>query len=163
MLEHAGGYSPQDAKRVAEMLLPDVLPYDPRHDAAYPQNGRALTDDVADQFVALFTNGKVTDDKVGPHTDLLTAFPYLGPPQFVSRSCSKIEAKGSIGAGTAGNEPIAVHHRCITTGAFGATPRHRRRQQNRMVEPKLATGRVARRRIRLIGLLRKTPASAGFL
>ena len=80
VLEHAGGYSPQDAKRVAEMLLPDVLPYDPRHDAAYPQNGRALTDDVADQFVALFTNGKVTDDKVGPHTDLLTAFPYLGPP-----------------------------------------------------------------------------------
>jgi hypothetical protein len=27
------------------------------------------------------TNGKVTEDKVGPHRDLLTEFPYVGPPQ----------------------------------------------------------------------------------
>ncbi len=31
-------------------------------------------------FLALFTNGKVTEDKVGPHGDLLAEFPYLGPP-----------------------------------------------------------------------------------
>jgi hypothetical protein len=80
VLEHAGGYSPQDARRVAATLLPDVLPYDPARPAAYPDNGRTLTDDVADHFVTLFTNGKVTGDDVGPHADLLTGFPYLGPP-----------------------------------------------------------------------------------
>jgi hypothetical protein len=80
VLEHAGGYSPEDAKRVAGLLLPDILQYDPRRPAAYPENGRTLTDDVADHFVALFTNRKATTDNVGPHNDLLTEFPYLGPP-----------------------------------------------------------------------------------
>jgi Domain of unknown function (DUF4331) len=80
VLEHAGGYSAEDAKRVAGALLPDILPYDPRHPVGYPENGRTLTDDVADHFVTLFTNGKVTADGVGPHSDLLTEFPYLGPP-----------------------------------------------------------------------------------
>ena len=79
-LEHVGEYSPEDAKRVAQTLLPDVLPYDPRQPAAYPHNGRALTDDVADHFLAVFTNRKVPDDGLGPHTDLLSEFPYLGPP-----------------------------------------------------------------------------------
>ena len=80
VLEHAGGYSPDEAKRVAETLLPDVLPYDPAQPAAYPRNGRTLTDDVGDHFLTVFTNGKVTSDGVGPHTDLLTEFPYVGPP-----------------------------------------------------------------------------------
>jgi hypothetical protein len=80
VLEQVGGYPPEDAKRVAATLLPDVLPYDPRQPAAYPHNGRALTDDVADHFLALFTNRKVTDDGLGPHTDLLGEFPYLGSP-----------------------------------------------------------------------------------
>ena len=48
VLEHAGGYSSDEAKRVAGTLLPDVLRYDPSRPAAYPSNGRALTDDVAD-------------------------------------------------------------------------------------------------------------------
>ena len=80
VLEHAGGYAPDEAKRVAGTLLPDILPYDPTQSVGYPRNGRALTDDVADYFLALFTNGKVQGDDLGPHTDLLTAFPYLGPP-----------------------------------------------------------------------------------
>ena len=80
MLEHAGGYSPDDARRVARTLLPDVLAYDPGQPASYPENGRALTDDATDHFLAVFTNGQVTGDQVGPHTDLLTEFPYLGPP-----------------------------------------------------------------------------------
>jgi hypothetical protein len=79
-LEHVGGYSPEEAKRVAETLLPDILRYDPRRPVAYPANGRMLTDDVADPFMAILTNGKVTEDKVGPHDDLLPEFPYLGPP-----------------------------------------------------------------------------------
>ena len=80
VLEHAGGYSTEDARRVAEALLPDVLPYDPSEPAVYPQNGRTLMDDVADHFLALFTNGKVPDDGIGHHTDLLSEFPYVGPP-----------------------------------------------------------------------------------
>ncbi|MFL6416335.1 MAG: hypothetical protein ACJ74Y_11795, partial [Bryobacteraceae bacterium] len=79
-LEHTGGYSPQQAKRVAETLLPDILFYDPGRPASYPDNGRALSDDVMDVFVSLLTNGRLTQDNVGPHHDLLTEFPYLGPP-----------------------------------------------------------------------------------
>jgi hypothetical protein len=79
-LEHTGGYTPAEATRVAGTLLPDILHYDPTRPASYPDNGRALTDDVVDFFLGLLTNGKVTQDKVGPHKDLLTEFPYVGPP-----------------------------------------------------------------------------------
>jgi hypothetical protein len=54
--------------------------YDPKRPVAYPDNGRLLTDDVGDFNAAIFTNGKVTEDGVGPHDDLLPDFPYLGPP-----------------------------------------------------------------------------------
>jgi len=80
-LEHTGGYSQEEAKRVAGTLLPDVLRYDPSRPIGYPDNGRLLTDDVADPFMGVLTNGKVSDDKVGPHSDLLPEFPYLGPPR----------------------------------------------------------------------------------
>src|SRR5919202_2329324 len=79
-LEHTGGYSPEEAKQVAGTLLPDILRYDPARPVAYPDNGRMLTDDVADPFMAILTNGKVSEGKVGPHDDLLPEFPYLGPP-----------------------------------------------------------------------------------
>ena len=79
-LEHAGGYKPEEASRVAETLLPDLLRYDPTRPASFPDNGRALIDDVSDVFLGILTNGKVTEDKVGPHDDLLDQFPYLGPP-----------------------------------------------------------------------------------
>ena len=79
-LTHAGGYTGEEAIRVARTLLPDILPYDPRHPASFPQNGRTLTDDAADVFLSVLTNRRVTGDKVGPHGDLLNDFPYLGPP-----------------------------------------------------------------------------------
>jgi hypothetical protein len=79
-LEHAGAYTPEEARRVAETLLPDLLRYDPTRPASFPGNGRALTNDVSDTFLAILTNGKVTEDKVGPHGDLRAEFPYLGPP-----------------------------------------------------------------------------------
>ena len=79
-LQHAGGYTPQDANLVARRLLPDILPYDPKRPASFPDNGRTLTDDAVDVFLPILTNGKVTGDKVGPHSDLLGEFPYLGPP-----------------------------------------------------------------------------------
>ena len=36
--------------------------------------------DVVDVFLCMYTNGKVTEDKVGPHRDLVDEFPYVGPP-----------------------------------------------------------------------------------
>jgi hypothetical protein len=90
-LEHTGGYTPAEATRVAGTLLPDVLHFDPALPASYPENGRALTDDVVDFFLPLLTNGKVTADKVGPHKDLLTVFPYVGPPHK-ERSAQKVAA-----------------------------------------------------------------------
>src|SRR5260370_21215325 len=79
-LEHAGGYPSEEAKRVARTLLPDLLTYDPARPASFPDNGRTLTNDVQDFFLRILTNGKVTEDKVGPHGDLIAEFPYLGPP-----------------------------------------------------------------------------------
>jgi hypothetical protein len=79
-LEHAGGYTPAEALRVAGTLLPDVLSYDPTRPASFPVNGRTLTDDAADAFLAVLTNGRVTGDKVEAHSDLLAEFPYLAPP-----------------------------------------------------------------------------------
>jgi Domain of unknown function (DUF4331) len=79
-LEHTGGYSPDEARRVAETLLPDILPYDPTQTVAYPDNGRTLTDDPVDLLFAVMTNGRVTEDKAGPHADLLPEFPYVAPP-----------------------------------------------------------------------------------
>jgi hypothetical protein len=83
-LEHTGGYASEEARRVAGTLLPDVLCYDPTRPASFPGNGRTLTDDAADAFLAVLTNGRVTGDKVGPHIDLLAEFPYLGPPHNIS-------------------------------------------------------------------------------
>jgi len=79
-LEHTGGYAPEEARRAARTLLPDVLSYNPTRPASFPSNGRTLTDDAVDAFLAVLTDGKVTEDKVGPHGDLLSEFPYLGPP-----------------------------------------------------------------------------------
>ena len=82
-LEHTGGYSSEEAMQVAGRLLPDLLRYDPKHPASFPDNGRALIDDVSDLFLAILTNGKVTGDHVGPHDDFLDEFPYLGPPHII--------------------------------------------------------------------------------
>jgi hypothetical protein len=79
-LEHTGGYRPEDAKAVAKKLLLDILSYDHRERVRYPHNGRTLTDDVVDVFLAMYTNGRVTGDKVRAHGDLLDEFPYLGAP-----------------------------------------------------------------------------------
>jgi hypothetical protein len=84
-LEHAGGYTPEEARRVAGTLLPDVLSYDSTRPASFPVNGRTLTDDAADAFLAVLTNGRVTGDKVEAHSDLLAEFPYLGPPHDACR------------------------------------------------------------------------------
>ena len=47
--------------------------------------GLVETDDVVDVFLAMYTNGRGTADKVGLHGDLLDEFPYLGPPHDESK------------------------------------------------------------------------------
>jgi len=61
-------------------LLPVILHFNPNQPAAYPTNGRTLTDDVIDVFLPILTNGKIIRDNIGPHTDLLAAFAYVGQP-----------------------------------------------------------------------------------
>jgi hypothetical protein len=90
-LEHTGGYSGEGAKQAAGILLPDLLPYNPSKPASYPANGWIPTDDAIDVFLSILTNGKVTRDNVGPHTDLLTVFPYVGAPHK-SRSAERVAA-----------------------------------------------------------------------
>jgi hypothetical protein len=78
-LESLGGYSADHAKAIAEILLPDILTYNYNSSKGY-LNGRKLTDDVIDISLTIVTNGKLTSDGVGPHTDYLDHFPYLGKP-----------------------------------------------------------------------------------
>ena len=73
-------YDSATAGAIADVLLPDVLTYDVSTPAAGPLNGRALADDVIDVELGLTTNGVVTSDGVGAHTDYLSTFPYLGTP-----------------------------------------------------------------------------------
>ena len=66
---------------LATVLLPDVLNYDFSKATSYASlNGRRLQDDVIDISLSLVTGGALTTDNVGPHTDYLPRFPYLGTP-----------------------------------------------------------------------------------
>jgi hypothetical protein len=73
-------YGASTANAIANVLLPDMLTYTVGSHAVGPLNGRALGDDVIDTELGLTTNGCVTSDGVGPHTDYLSHFPYLGQP-----------------------------------------------------------------------------------
>ena len=77
------GHSSESAQETALTLLPDILDYDYSSAKGYP-NGRKLTDDIIDIQMTVLTNGRVTTDKVGPHQDLLTTFPYLGSPHPIT-------------------------------------------------------------------------------
>ncbi len=78
-LEALGGYTATQADGIAKILLPDVLTFDFSSSAGF-LNGRKLQDDVIDIELNLVTSGKVSGDGVGPHTDYLSDFPYLGNP-----------------------------------------------------------------------------------
>lgn len=80
VLGHLSGWEPDAARaELTATIVPDELRYDRSQPASYP-NGRTLTDDVTSARLAMITNGKVTSDNIGPHTDLLEEFPYLGEP-----------------------------------------------------------------------------------
>jgi hypothetical protein len=77
-LEHSGGYAPEEARQAAATLLPDLLSYDPTRPVSFPSNGRTLTDDAGDAFLAVFTNGKVTRIRLGLTTICLPSSPTWG-------------------------------------------------------------------------------------
>jgi hypothetical protein len=79
VLRDQGGYSPEEARAAAMIVLPDILRYDRTKPAAYP-NGRALTDDAFSARFAWLSQGKIGVQGLEPHDDLLAEFPYLGPP-----------------------------------------------------------------------------------
>jgi len=73
--------SPATLNAIAGIILPDVLPFDPANKVTNGvTNGRSLADDVIDNELPLVTNGLVTTDCVGPHTDYRSTFPFLGAP-----------------------------------------------------------------------------------
>lgn len=74
-------YTNAEAGGLADVLLPDTLPYDTTNAATNGVfNGRSPADDVIDTELHVVTRGAVSTDCVGPHTDYLSAFPYLGMP-----------------------------------------------------------------------------------
>jgi hypothetical protein len=92
-LDSEGAYSNAQAAALADVLIPDVLAYSRSSKLPAPLNGRALADDVIDVELNVTTggdplglfanrdaNGAVPSDGVGPHTDYLSSFPYLGRP-----------------------------------------------------------------------------------
>jgi hypothetical protein len=78
-------------------VLPDLLHYDRRRPAHYP-NSRVLTDDVYDIRMAFLTYGRVTSDGVEPHQDYLDEFPFLGPPN--AQAAGEPRGLGDLVAGS---------------------------------------------------------------
>jgi hypothetical protein len=101
-LDSEGAYTDAQAAVLAGILIPDVLTYDRTSTLPAPLNGRAPADDVIDVELNITTGGDplnlfgadgltglgpdrnatgaVPGDGVGPHTDYLATFPYLGAP-----------------------------------------------------------------------------------
>jgi Domain of unknown function (DUF4331) len=89
-LDAEGSYSASELDTLRGVLLPDVVTYDTATPAAGPLNGRALADDVIDAELNITTGGfpfpgrdamgAIPSDCVGPHSDYLATFPYLGMP-----------------------------------------------------------------------------------
>jgi hypothetical protein len=80
-LETNGGYSPEEARKAALIVLPDILRYDRSQPADYP-NGRTLTGDAFSARFAWMSNGKIGSQGLKPHDDLLAEFPFLGVPNI---------------------------------------------------------------------------------
>jgi hypothetical protein len=68
-----------DADGLADLLLPDVITYDPTNAGGF-LNGRKLTDDVIDIELGVLSNNLVTTDFVADDNTFLAVFPYLAAP-----------------------------------------------------------------------------------
>jgi hypothetical protein len=73
------------ADGVAAMLLPDVLHFDTRSDAGFP-NGRRPADDSTDIGFGLFSDGTHPGDRVVNDQVFRHSFPYLGAPLLAGPS-----------------------------------------------------------------------------
>jgi len=78
VLEKAG-YPPEQATEAALQVLPDILRYNRTKPPFYP-NGRRPIEDIYSYRWAWLSYGKIPPTGLKPHADLLTDFPYLGPP-----------------------------------------------------------------------------------
>lgn len=78
-LMEIGNYAADEAREVAQTVLPDILTFDYSRPTLFP-NGRRLQDDTADFMLRLLTNEAKATDYVRPHGDYLAEFPYLGAP-----------------------------------------------------------------------------------
>ena len=78
-LQANGGYSAEAAEQAARIVLPDILRYDRGKPVGYP-NGRAMTDDTFSARFGWMSDGKIPPQGLKPHPDLMSEFPYLGPP-----------------------------------------------------------------------------------
>ncbi len=79
VLAHTGGYDAETARETLRTVLPDILRYDRSRLALYP-NGRTPADDITSARLKMISGGRTPTDHIGPHTDLLDEFPYLGTP-----------------------------------------------------------------------------------
>ena len=106
-------------------MLPDILRYDRTKPPFYP-NGRRPIEDIYSYRFAWLTYGKVPPQGLKPHPDLLTDFPYLGPPNpyppHSGRAAPHVDNLGAVtrdhGTGYPGPAP-----RCLP-GATGRRGDH---------------------------------------
>jgi hypothetical protein len=84
LMGHTGDYTREEAIAAIDKdrILPDMLSFDPKKPAKYP-NGRVFTDDVIDHRLAFLSKGDIPPTGLKPHTDTLKTFPYLGTPHQV--------------------------------------------------------------------------------
>jgi hypothetical protein len=75
----SAGYPPEEAEAAARQVLPDILRFDRTKPPFYP-NGRRPIEDIYSYRFAWLSYGKIPPQGLKPHADLLTEFPYLGPP-----------------------------------------------------------------------------------
>jgi Domain of unknown function (DUF4331) len=81
LMGHTGDYTREEAIAAIDKdrVLPDMLSFDPKKPAKYP-NGRVFTDDVIDHRLAFLSKGDIPPTGLKPHSDTLKTFPYLGTP-----------------------------------------------------------------------------------
>src|SRR5436305_9793240 len=84
LMGHTGDYTREEAIAAIDKdrVLPDMLSFDPKKPAKYP-NGRVFTDDVIDHRLAFLSKSDIPPTGLKPHGDTLKTFPYLGTPHAV--------------------------------------------------------------------------------
>ncbi|MGI8516878.1 MAG: DUF4331 family protein [Acidimicrobiia bacterium] len=144
-IDTEGSYTDEEATTLANLLLPDVLPFDKTSTLPPPLNGRPLTADVISTELNILTGGDPLDlfasrDAVGAiptqgipaHGDYTSGFPYLGAPHATvaaapvprSNFLAMLEGSNEVppvatdaaGVGTARVEGATLDYSIITRG-----------------------------------------------